>query len=93
MQTHIGMDAGVKERFRQRREKGTLTHQRPLANRCMIWLYGTKSGADGDPQTNLEFRMDMNALSATYEHDGYVGGVPILTQESAAQHRETAGTN
>ena len=28
--------------------------------------------------------MDIASLSATYERDGYVGGVPILTPDAAA---------
>ena len=35
----------------------------------------------------MDIPMDIRALSQTYERDGYIGGVPILSPESAAQHR------
>ena len=31
--------------------------------------------------------MNIKALSQTYEREGYIGGIPILTSESAARHR------
>ena len=35
----------------------------------------------------MDIPMDIRALSQTYERDGYIGGVPILSPESVAQHR------
>ena len=37
--------------------------------------------------TQVNIPMDIRALSQTYERDGYIGGVPILSPEAAAQHR------
>lgn len=31
--------------------------------------------------------MDIASLASTYERDGYIGGVPVLTPEAAADHR------
>ena len=35
----------------------------------------------------MDIPMDIRALSQTYERDGYISGVQILSPESTAQHR------
>ena len=66
-----------------------------LANHHRFWLYIGEYGAASrqhlvtECQMNMQLDMpvDIRALSQTYERDGYIGGVPILSPESAAQHR------
>ena len=35
----------------------------------------------------MECQMDIAFLATTYERDGYIGGVPVLTPKAAADHR------
>ena len=66
-----------------------------LANHHRFWLYIGEYGAASrqhlvtECQMNMQLDMpvDIRALSQTYKRDGYIGGVPILSPESAAQHR------
>ena len=35
----------------------------------------------------MKMQMDLRSLSQTYECDGYIGGVPILSTEAMVRHR------
>ena len=58
-----------------------------LANHHRFWLYIGESGAtlrqylvtECQMNTQVNIPMDIRALSQTYERDGYIGGVPILS--------------
>lgn len=62
-----------------------------LANQHLFWLYVQESAAVPRQhlvtECQLHILMSIRALSQTYERNGYIGGVPMLSRESAAQHR------
>ena len=56
-----------------------------FANHHRFWLYIQERGAASRQhlvtECQMKMRMYLRSLSQTYERDGYIGGVPILSPE------------